>query len=1203
MFTRMRRPSGRPRMWESLVHQTPSVGVAFKRASSTASAAVTIAGNVLKYYRLTLAFRQRGHLVANTDPLQESMNLLPPKLRGHFVRKRSSPFLQRMVVNNPYYNREIIRLVEVIKKSRKDADGKNTVELDLSAWGLSNRTPYTEQIPEGVMTELLDIGDVGVSVPSTAGEFIDFLTRCYCGSVGLEYTHITDRKEHKWLQHRLEHSHLLWSESEPQRPPKYRTLGEFINVDRELESSKKRKKETKDSRKGASLTRNGQSFFGSDLDPQSQKLIWEQLLRADYLETFLCGKHPNAKTFGLAGAESLIPGLSALFGRASELGVNHVEMGMTHRGRLNVLVNIIGKPIGAVLREFKDVEPGAEDDYLRLGDVKYHLGTQSECTFARTDGKESQPVQIGILPNPSHLEQVTPVVVGKVRAKQYYLKDWERRKALGVVLHGDAAFAGQGIVAETLALSQLPAFYTGGTIHIVVNNNIGFTTESSDSHSSVYPTDVAKATGAPIFHVNSDDPEAVVRVMKLAIEYRHRFRKDVIIDYICFRRFGHSEAEDPRITQPVRQRVIDEHPSTLEMFEKRLIDSGVLSEELVESKRRDLVQEYEAEYDIANTEGEVTYDSTSLEWLASSWQGVALSAGLGEVQKPGRAHNMTGADKDLLQLVGKAICGENRENLKLHPDVCKIVEKRKKALATGEGIDFALAESLAFGVTALPVKEEDRSGNPMFGKRDVSRTEHVSSGKGGSVLERSWSRVGAAGSLRSEFLPPVVEHPTVHVRLSGQDCERGTFNQRHALLVCQETNERYWPLNNILGPGEQEEVHICNSNLSEAAVLGFEYGYSLENDNALVVWEAQFGDFVNVAQPMIDNFIVSGEHKWSVQSSLVMLLPHGLEGAGPEHSSARPERFLQLVDDDPNIDLSVLTPKMRDDLERGFDAIDIDNSGYISIDNLRDTLGKTIDPDALGERWDIIIAELNAVHAQATRRSDKVVSKEQYMKFALSWLHRNTESMANFAVCAPTTPANYFHCLRRQIHRPFSKPLVVLSPKQLHHHKPCTSSMDEIVHGTWFRRVISETSRANNLQQSKRYRHELLPDEDIRRLVIVSGKFYYDLYHARRKRKIHDVAIVRLEQIAPFPHDHVAAVCRKYQNAEIVFVQEEPENQGYWSYVSPRLDTCLRVYNNEHPGNRVIRSISRQGASTPAHGSFRVHLQETKDLVEEVFSA
>ena len=1149
--------------------------------STTPSAAQLI----LRCQSLATAFRTRGHLVADTDPLRKSLVEIvkSQKLRsppgasfGYFKREKNTPFLQRKVVDEPVENTDLHRLVSAIDS----LTDKDTKTLDLSPWGLDKKTKFHEPLPKWMVEQLLDLPEgepAALSLPRTAGDFVSFMARCYCGSVGIEYRHITHLKEFRWLQHRIEHTHLSSvSKDRAGRPQKYASLGAFINPKVRQWSEKQERKPDKfvvPDEPPCDSSSPRQSYFGLDLDETSRLVVWEQLLKAEFLESFLASKYPNVKTFGLSGAESLIPGLSALFSRASELGTRHIEMGMSHRGRLNILMNLLGKPLGTVCTEFNDSITSDEIGDLKLGDVKYHLGTSATVTFPGALGNECHPLEISILPNPSHLEQVTPVVTGKVRAKQYYMKDWERRKVLGVVLHGDAAFCGQGIVAETLALSQLPAFYTGGTVHIVINNNIGFTTESSESHSSVYPTDLAKAVGAPVFHVNGDDPEAVVRVMRMAIEYRHRFQKDVIVDFICFRRAGHSEAEDPTITQPIRHQVIANHPSTLTLFEERLLSAGLLSKEFTETMKRTLLEEAEQEFNLAKT---AAYAPTSNEWLASNWQGVAVSSGL---QRP---TNMTGGNRERMELIGRAL-SQKPKHLDLHPDVEAILDKRRKAIDTGEGIDMSFAESLAFGLLSVPVDKDSET--PTFGKREIPG------------IERAPSNRDVAGSFRSTFLPPILSHPTVHVRLSGQDCERGTFNQRHALLVCQSTNRRYWPLSNIVGPGEQEEIHICNSNLSEAAVLGFEYGYSLENDNALVVWEAQFGDFANVAQPMIDNFIVSGEHKWSVQSNLVMLLPHGLEGAGPEHSSARPERFLQLVDDDPNVVNHIITPEMRKDLEFGFHAADVDGDGRIGLIDLTNLLGKTLDPEEVGERWDIIVKETSI---QSELKGG--VDLEQYIRFASSWLLRNAESMTNFSVCAPTTPANYFHMLRRQIHRPFSKPLVVLTPKALHHHRPCVSSLHQMTTGTFFRRCISESALSNNMQTSKRYKFDLLPNDQIRRVVLVAGRMYYDLYHARTKKKARDVAFIRLEQIAPFPHDRVAEIVRRYKNAEIVFAQEEPENQGFWTYVGPRLHTAIRVFNEEDPLSRNIRVICRNASATPAHGSFRVHHDERKNLIDEVFS-
>ena len=1183
----------------------------------------------LNLYRITQAFRERGHFVAQFDPLEKQKfeSSQAPIETTNFHRDSFNSFLFHEKSSIEVHNQSALK--ELVIASADPT--KETV--DLSAWGLSKATRKDEPLPRPVSAKLLDINNPLLDTPTTFGEYINFLRRCYCGKVGIEFSHIVDKKEFIWLRHRIEHSNLIIPnkhETNTGGSVKYTSLGTFINIlnpspasSTASESSSslsnnnninnnKKKSQNSNNDVMHNITKNNnttQSFFGLDLNVATRLDLLEQLLRAHYLEKFLAKRYPRAKTFGLEGSESLIPGLSALFSRCSELGIQHVELGMAHRGRLNVLMNIMGKSMGTVCTEFNEqvnheegddadanAEKNAKVKQLQLGDVKYHLGAFSTCSFNGFNGKPCKPIDISLVPNPSHLEHVTPVVVGKVRAKQYYLQDSTRRKTMGVVLHGDASFCGQGIVSETLALSQLPAYHTGGTLHIVINNQIGFTTETYDAHSSVYPTDIAKSIGAPIFHVNGDDPEAVVRVFRLAAEYRHRFRKDVVVDYVCYRRHGHSEAEDPTITQPIRHQMIAKQNSTLNQFSQRLVDAGLITKEEIEEKKEKLLKAYEEEYEKAKTSTE--YAQTSQEWLASNWQGVALSTGI--QGKRSRPHNMTGVKKSLLEQVGNTICGDSEhfpEFMNYHPDVAKIFKARKKALKSGKGIDMAFAEQLAFGILALPIEGDD--GNARFGKREDSFDElkDTNGDNNNNSIARSWSRTNTPGSLRSTFLPPVVDHPTVHVRLSGQDSERGTFNQRHALIVDQKTNKHVWPLNHITKPGEQEEVHICNSNLSEAAVLGFEYGYSLENDNALVLWEAQFGDFANVAQAIIDNFIVSGEEKWNVHSSLVMLLPHGYEGAGPEHSSARPERFLQLVDDDPTHVNDLLTPAMIKDLERGFDAVDVTGTGDINVQDLTRVLGRNIDPDHVGERWDVVMSELEAT---VPRENKNVVTKEEYIQFAAAWVRRNSESLANFSVHAITTPANYFHALRRQIHRPFSKPLVILTAKQLHHHRPCSSSIAEFTEGTWFRRVISEYSLANNLQNNPRHAFEILPPEEIKRLIIVSGKLYYDLYHKRSRLNLKNVAIIRLEQVAPFPHDRIAIEVNRYKNAEVVFCQEEPENMGFWTYIEPRFKTCVKVHNvmNENVG---IRVISRPAAGSPAHGSFRAHHEEHRDLIERAF--
>ena len=806
---------------------------------------------------------------------------------------------------------------------------------------------------------------------ATIREMLALLRRTYCSTIGWEFLHISNPAEKSWIQARIE------------------------GPDKEI-----------------AFTREG------------KRAILNKLVEAEGFEKFIDVKYTGTKRFGLDGGESMVPALEQIIKRGGALGVQEIVFGMAHRGRLNVLAQVMGKPHRAIFHEFKggSYKPA---DVEGSGDVKYHLGASSDRIF---DGNN---VHLSLTANPSHLEIVDPVVLGKVRAKQDQLNDTaERVKVLPLLIHGDAAFAGQGVVAECLGLSGLKGHKTGGSIHFIINNQIGFTTYPRFSRSSPYPSDVAKMIEAPIFHVNGDDPEAVVFAVKVAVEFRQLFHKPVVIDMFCYRRFGHNEGDEPSFTQPLMYKKIRQQPTTLEIYSKKLISEGVVTEGEVDKMKADWRSRLEAEHEAGQA-----YKPNKADWLDGRWAGLKAVASTQDDARRGE----TGAPLPLLKEIGAKIT-QIPEGFNAHKTIQRFLENRRKAIDTGEGIDWATGEALAF---ALTVNEGTR------------------------------------------------------VRFSGQDVERGTFSQRHSVLIDQETERRYKPLSNIReGQGKYE---VINSMLSEEAVLGFEYGYSLSEPNALTLWEAQFGDFANGAQVVFDQFISSGERKWLRMSGLVCLLPHGYEGQGPEHSSARLERFLQMCAED------------------------------------------------------------------------------------------------NMQVANCTTPANYFHILRRQLNRDFRKPLILMTPKSLLRHKRAVSRLDEMAEGTSFHRVLWDDA-----QYLKGEKIKLAKDNKIRRVVLCTGKVYYDLYEEREKRGIDDVYLLRVEQLYPFPLKALVTELSRFKNADIVWCQEEPKNMGSWSFVAPYLAWVL-----EQATSKVKRPryAGRPASAATATGLMSTHLAQLNAFLEEVFAA
>ena len=857
-----------------------------------------------------------------------------------------------------------IRALNLIRAYRV----RGHLEADLDPLGLATRGPYPELdyrsygFTEVDLDREIFIDNLLGRERATLREILATLRATYCGTIGVEYMHIQVPAARAWIQEKFEKG---------SRPA---------------------------------------------LTAPLRKQILGTLTAAETFERFLDRRYTGTKRFGIEGAESLMPALEAILYRGCELGVREFVIGMPHRGRLNVLANFVGKPFAAIFSEFQGNATQPEHVH-GSGDVKYHLGTSGDREVGR------QTVHLSLAANPSHLEAVDPVVLGKVRAKQYQRGDSERTRVAGILMHGDAAFAGQGLVAESLELSELDGFCTGGTIHIIVNNQIGFTTSPSAARSSPYPSDVAKGVQAPIFHVNGDDPEAVVEVARAATEYRHQFKKDVVIDLFCYRRHGHNESDEPAFTQPLMYRAIARHPTTRQIYAGRLVAAGVVDEAEVAAMASRFVAGLEAQFEAAKG-----YRPNKADWLEGAWAG--LEEAPEDIRHDDRRGD-TGVAVEILREVGRGLVTVP-EGFRLNPKIARQLEAKRAALEAGEGIDWATAEALAIATLC------------------------------------------AEGT---------------QVRMSGQDSGRGTFSHRHAVLFDQETEERYVPINHVRAG--QAPFEIIDSPLSEAGVVGFEYGYSLADPSTLVLWEAQFGDFANGAQVIIDQFLSSGEAKWLRMSGLVMLLPHGYEGQGPEHSSARLERYLQLCAED------------------------------------------------------------------------------------------------NIQVCNLASAANYFHALRRQIRRNFRKPLVIFTPKSLLRAREVTSRLDEMGAGTSFHRVIAESDA-------------IAAGDQVRRVVLCSGKVYFDLLKARAERGDERVALVRVEQLYPFPSNTLGKVLRHYRNAEIVWCQEEPQNMGAWNFVDRRIEEVLARLD---VAAKRPRFAGRAEAASPATGLFKRHVEEQAHLVADALAA
>jgi len=799
----------------------------------------------------------------------------------------------------------------------------------------------------------------------TIREIISFLKKTYCSSIGVEYMHISDPGEKKWFRERME---------------KIENQLKFTNI--------------------------------------GKKAILNKLIQAEGFEKFLAVKFVGTKRFGLDGAESLIPALEQIIKRGGQLGVKEVKIGMPHRGRLNVLANLLQKSYKKIFNEFAGEFSNAPAD--STGDVKYHLGASSNREF------DGNLVHISLTDNPSHLEAVNPVVLGQTRAKQFFHEDKFRKQVIPVLLHGDAAFAGQGVVAECFAMSGLPGHNTGGTIHIIVNNQIGFTTNPRFARSSPYPSDLGKVVEAPILHCNGDDPEAVVHCAKIAIEFRQKYSKDVVIDMICYRRFGHNEGDEPSFTQPLMYKKIKQHPTTLNVYGNKLIKEGIIIKEEFDKMKIEFKNLLNEQFKTAKNY------KPKLEWYEGVWSRF-------KPEKGKDRRGVTGVNIDKIEKIGESITNIPKD-FSPHPTIKKIFENKKKMFDSGKGFDWATAEQLAFA------------------------------------------------TLLDEGYP---------VRLSGQDSGRGTFSQRHSVLRDQFNSKYYTPLNNI--SKNQKRFEVIDSLLSEFAVLGFEHGYALSEPTTLVVWEAQFGDFANGGQVIIDQFIASGERKWSRASGLVMLLPHGYEGQGPEHSSARLERFLQLCAQD------------------------------------------------------------------------------------------------NIQVMNCTTPANYFHALRRQIHREFRKPLIIMTPKSLLRNKRCTSNIEDFTKNNSFHRVLPDHAEIHNYNLIK-----LQNDKKIKKVIICSGKVYFDLLEAREKIKNSSVILIRIEQLYPFPVKTLVSALKRFKkNANFFWCQEEPQNMGAWNSARNYIEWTL---NHIGATYKEVRYIGRKPAASPATGYIKRHVDQQKQIVEKVLS-
>jgi len=799
--------------------------------------------------------------------------------------------------------------------------------------------------------EIFIDGSLGLE-RATLKEIIKILNKTYASSIGVEFLHIQSVEQKQWVQERIE-----------------------------------------------------EVYNKTNFTIQGKKAIFQRLIESELFEQYLDKKFLGTKRYGIEGGESMIPGIEQIVKHSCLLGVEDIYFGTAHRGRLTLLATVLGMPYRGILSKFQG-NLNDPNEVLGSGDVKYHLGVSSDREF---NGKK---IHLSLTPNPSHLEAVDPVVVGKVRAKQTLLKDKTNDKVFGILIHGDAAMAGQGIVAETFAMSQLRGFRTGGTIHFVINNQIGFTTTPHYGRSAPYCTEIAKMVQAPIFHVNGDDPEAVVHVCRLATEYRNLFKEDVVVDMFCYRRSGHNEADEPMFTQPLMYKKIKKHSTTLNLYKEQLVREEVLSEEEAKIKLSDFKKFLDNEFELSKS-----YKPNKADWLDGTWTGIKRAS-------TDARRGKTSSNENDIKVIGKEI-HTLPEDFNPHKRIQKIYNDRQQSINEGKNIDWATAESLAFA----------------------------------TLLKDGYG-----------------------VRLSGQDVGRGTFSHRHAVLYDQENEKRFVPLRHFRK--DQALFEIVDSFLSEFGVLGFEYGYSQADPKTLVIWEAQFGDFSNGAQIIIDQFITSGERKWLRMSGLTLLLPHGHEGQGPEHTSSRLERFLQMCAED------------------------------------------------------------------------------------------------NIQVANCTSPANYFHILRRQMMRDFRKPLILMTPKSTLRHKANTSPLEDFVNGSTFHRILSNSLSDDELK-------------NINRVVFCSGKIYFELQEHINELQLNNVHIIRLEQLYPFPYEALKQGIKKFSHCEMTWCQEEPKNMGAWEFIEKRLKSVIHRIGSKNE----LHFIGRRSAASPATGVFDRHLSNQKNII------
>jgi len=891
------------------------------------------------------------------DELTRALDPMALKLEIAKAQKKDAPKLDDAALEQAAA--DSIRAMLLIRTYRV----RGHLTADLDPLGLARQNLPADLSPEyhGIVGAALDRktylgGILGIDW-ATPREIVAILRRNYCGKIGFEYMHIADVEERRFIQDRIE------------------------GGDKAI-----------------------------DFTPNGKKAILAAVIRGEQYEKFLGRKYVGTKRFGLDGGESMIPALEAVIKYGGQLGVREIITGMAHRGRLNVLANVMAKPYRVIFHEFSGGTANPED-VGGSGDVKYHLGTSTDREF---DGIK---VHMSLQPNPSHLETVDPVVLGKARAQQVFRDDIgpaKHKQVLPILIHGDAAFAGQGIVWECFGFSGVRGYNTGGCIHFVINNQIGFTTSPQFSRGSPYPSDVAKGVQAPIIHVNGDDPEAVTFACKMAIDYRQKFGRDVVVDMWCYRRFGHNEGDEPSFTQPLMYAKIRQHPAISAIYADRLVAQGVIDAGWKAQTEESFVATLENEFEAAKS-----YKANEADWFGGRWSGLNKPAD----PVTARRNVPTGIDAKLFDSLGRVLTTVP-EGLTVHKTLGRVIDAKREMFKTGKGFDWATGEPLAYG------------------------------------------------SLATEGF---------NIRLSGQDSGRGTFSQRHAVWVDQNDEHKYVPLATL--PHGRFEVH--DSPLSEYGVLGFEYGYASADPKTLVLWEAQFGDFANGAQIVIDQYIAASEAKWLRANGLVMLLPHGYEGQGPEHSSARLERYLQLCAED------------------------------------------------------------------------------------------------NLQVCNITTPANYFHVLRRQMHRPFRKPLIIMTPKSLLRHPMAKSEASDFIGEGHFQRILSDIAAP--------------ADKDTRKVILCSGKVAYDLFEAREQQGITDTQIIRLEQLYPFPGEPLALRFSNMPNLEeVVWCQEEPKNNGSWFFVEPLIEDSLKS-----AGAKVTRAryAGRAAGASPATGIAKRHASEQAALV------